>query len=55
MVNKMSFQAQYVEGLSPAERGVYMSYWKRELEERKKKQTGPAAGPTIGSGIDITE
>jgi hypothetical protein len=48
MTTKLGFTAEYVEGLSPSERAVYIQYFLKEQEEEAKKQKRNPQGPTIG-------
>lgn len=38
MTTKMSFTPEFVKSLSPADRSVYIMYYKKELEEEEKKR-----------------
>ena len=40
----MGFSAEYVEGLSPAERVVYIQYYMKELEDERKAQSKDNGG-----------
>ena len=51
MVSIIGFTAEYVDKLSPADREVYINYYKED-EAKKKQNQSPSAGPTIGSPID---
>ena len=48
MVTKMNFEAEYVEILSPVERQMYITYYLKELEEKKKQQKNTSRGIPIG-------
>ena len=47
MTNKLGFSAEYVESISPAERGIYIQYYLKEKEEEKKNNS-TSNNPSIG-------
>ena len=51
MVSKMGFSGEYVDNISPAERKVYLNYYKEELEEKRKARTKTNSGPIIGAPV----
>jgi hypothetical protein len=51
MTTKLGFSAEYVEGLSPSERGIHIQYFLEEQEEERKNAQNTNSGPTIGSPI----
>ena len=45
MTTKMNFSSEFIRRLSPADRKIYIMYYKKELEEeenRKQKPSSPA-------------
>ena len=48
---KLGFSAEYVESISPAERGVYKSYHKMESEAPKDNENAQAAD-LVGLNIE---
>ena len=53
LVKHNNFSAEYVESISPAERGLFIMYHDKEIEEQKKQNNqGQPQGPTIGSAPD---
>lgn len=53
MTTKMGFSAEYIESLSPLERGMYISYYLREKQEEEKRKQKGSSGPTIGSPLGV--
>ena len=51
MTTKLGFSAEYVESISPAERGMYIQYYLREKEEERKRNQSKSQGPSIGEPI----
>ena len=49
---KLGFSAEYVESISPAERGVYESYHKMERERGNSEDNAKAANMV---GLDIED
>jgi len=51
ITSKLGFSAEYVERLSPAERGMYLQYYLREqkeIENKKNKDKGLTIGGPVG-------
>jgi len=48
MTTKLGFSAEYVESISPAERGMYIQYFLKEKAEEKKRNENRPQGPRIG-------
>ena len=56
MVSQLGFTAEYVDTLSPADREVYINYYKEDERRKQQQQQSPGdltnSGSTIGSPID---
>ena len=52
MVNLMGFSAEYVDKISPADRALYINYYREDEDRKRKSQGGNTGGPTIGSPLD---
>lgn len=52
MVNTVHFSAEYVDLMSPADRGVFLRYWKEDEDRRRKAEANGGTGPTVGTPID---
>ena len=50
MVNTIHFSAEYVDLMSPADRSVFLRYWKEDDDRRRKSETN--GGVSVGSPID---
>ena len=51
MTTKLGFSAEYVEGLSPAERTVYIKYYLKEREEEERRKQSKQSGPQISGPV----
>ena len=55
MVKDLGFTPEYVDGLSPADRGIYLMYYKKDQEEaakRRKQNPGGLPIGAMGEGIE---
>jgi hypothetical protein len=52
MVKEMGFSAEYIDQISPADRALYINYYREDEHNKRKSQGGNMGGPTIGSPID---
>ena len=51
MVTNLGFTAEYIENISPAERGIYMSYYKQDQQSKQGAKNADALnelGLTMG-------
>jgi len=54
LVKHAGFDAGYLDSISPADKSLYMMYFKQEKEqERDSKSSGNNPAMQIGSGIDV--
>jgi hypothetical protein len=51
-VRVLGFSAEYIEKITPNEREIYKMMYKKEMEERNKKESNNTSGSTIGKGIE---
>jgi len=53
LTNKVGFSAEYIESISPAERGMHLLYYREEEDKKRKaKQQGSNSAPMMGRAMD---